>query len=72
MTKTFERFLRSFTDDELIAFAQDRRRARPPYWKVMRLALQVEATRRQLRLDEHTTESLPSIIPGPEVRSGTA
>ena len=72
MTKTFERFLRSFTDDELIAFAQDRRRARPPYWKAMRLALQVEAARRRLRLDEDASESLPSTTPGVAARSGTA
>jgi hypothetical protein len=51
MTKTFERFLRSFTDDELAAFVQDRAEARPPYWKTMQLALRIEASRRGLLLD---------------------
>jgi|GEM_PF-6189563 len=52
MTKTFERFLRSFSDDELAAFAQERSRIRPPYWKVLQLALRIEATRRGLTLDD--------------------
>ena len=51
MTKTFERFLRAFSDDELAAFAQDRAEARPPYWKTMQLALRIEASRRGLLLD---------------------
>ena len=51
MTKSFERFLHAFSDDELVAFAQDRSLAQPPYWKVMRLALRIEATRRGLALD---------------------
>lgn len=51
MTKTFERFLRSFSDDELAAFAQDRAQARPPYWKAMQLALRIEASRRGLLLE---------------------
>lgn len=71
MTKTFERFLRSFSDDELIAFAQERGRVRPPYWKVLRLALQVEAGRRQLRLDVADGELVGAPTPS-EVRAGTA
>jgi hypothetical protein len=52
MTKTFERFLRSLTDDELTVFARERSKVRPPYWKSMRLALAVEASRRGLVLGE--------------------
>jgi hypothetical protein len=72
MTKTFERFLRSFTDDELTAFAQDRGRARPPYWKLLRLALLVEADRRQLRFDGATAELIGETTPRPKTRTGTA
>ena len=72
MTKTFERFLRSFTDEELAAFAQDRGRVRPPYWKAMRLALRVEATRRSLRLDEHLAEAVADTTSEPEPQTGTA
>ena len=72
MTKTFERFLRSFSDDELRAFAQDRGRAQPPYWKVMRLALRVEASRRNLRLDEDIAELIGATTSEPEARTGTA
>lgn len=57
MTKTFERFLRSFSDDELVAFARDRTQAHPPYWKVMRVALAIEASRRGLRLENDLTEA---------------
>mgnify|MGYP001815792258 CR=1 FL=1 len=71
MTKTFERFLHSFSDDQLIAFAQDRGRVRPPYWKVLRLALEVEANRRQLRLDADDAELVGTTAPS-EARSGTA
>jgi len=56
MTKTFERFLRSFSDDDLVAFARDRGRARPPYWRVMRTALRIEASRRGLRLEGDPSE----------------
>ncbi len=72
MTKTFERFLRSFSDEELAAFARDRGRARPPYWKVMRLALQVEADRRHLRFEEDIAELITSSAAEPEARTGTA
>lgn len=61
MTSTFERFLRSFSDEELTAFAQDRARVRPPYWKALRLALRVESDRRDLRLYEEMPE--PSSSP---------
>ena len=72
MTKTFERFLRSFSDDELRAFAQDRGRVRPPYWKVLRLALRVEAARRDLRFDADLAEVLGDGASEPESRTGTA
>jgi hypothetical protein len=72
MTKTFERFLRSFSDEELAAFAQDRGRVQPPYWKVMRLALQVEATRRELRLVQDVAEDMADTTSEPEPRTGTA
>ncbi len=61
MTKTFERFLRSFSDEELTRFAQEREAVRPPYWRVMRLALQIELSRRSL--------ALPAELPGPVVSS---
>ena len=48
MTKTFERFLRSFSDEELEAFARDRSRLRPPYWRAMQVALRIERDRRGL------------------------
>ena len=52
MTQAFERFLRSFSDEELTAFAQERRRVNPPYWKLMQVALRIEASRRGLALDQ--------------------
>ena len=70
MTKSFERFLRSFSDDELVAFAQDRRQAQPPYWKVMRLALRIEATRRGLALDA-LSEAGSEVTTAPATRTGT-
>ena len=51
MTQAFERFLRSFSDEELLRFAQERSEARPPYWRTMRLALAIEAHRRGLTLE---------------------
>jgi hypothetical protein len=50
MTQACERFQRSFSDEELIAFVRDRAAASPPYWKLMRLALRIEAGRRGLHL----------------------
>lgn len=72
MTKAFERFLRSFSDEELIAFAQERSQIRPPYWKVMRLALRIEASRRDLRFDEDIAELIGETTAEPETRTGTA
>ena len=72
MTKTFERFLRSFSDEELLAFARERVRVQPPYWKVMRLALSIEAGRRGLRLDDGSTEPSAGAPQGPPARTGTA
>ena len=72
MTKTFERFLRSFSDEELVAFAHDRGRVGPPYWRVMRLALQVEATRRDLRHDTDLAGVIDATPSEPEPRTETA
>ena len=72
MTKTFERFLRSFSDEDLASFVRDRGRVRPPYWKAMRLALQVEAARRDLRFDQELDELLVETAEEPDARSGTA
>jgi hypothetical protein len=72
MTKSFERFLRSFSDDELVAFAQERSRLAPPYWKVMRLALRIEADRRGLGHDERLAGAISRSAPGRGVRAGSA
>ena len=61
MTRTFERFLRAFDDDELVLFARERAKARPPYWRALQIALRVEADRRGIRLDhESTSATVPS------------
>lgn len=70
MTKSFERFLHAFSDDELVAFAQDRSLAQPPYWKVMRLALRIEATRRGLALDVALSEPGSEVTTAPATRTG--
>ena len=70
MTETFERFLRSFSDDELAAFARDRVRARPPHWKLLRLALSIESERRGLRLEEELHER-PAPPSDGQVRTGS-
>ena len=72
MTKTFERFLRSFSDEELAAFARDRGRIQPPYWKVMQLALRIEASRRGLRLDDGASGTSTTATADPETQTGTA
>lgn len=54
MTKTFTRFLRSFSDEELVAFAQDRSVVRPPYWKLMQVALRIELDRRHISPSDET------------------
>jgi hypothetical protein len=72
MTKTFERFLRSFSDDELIAFAQERHLVQPPYWKVLRVALRIEADRRGLRLDEDLAKAIAGTTSEPETQTATA
>jgi len=51
MTKTFERFLRSLSDEDLLRFAEERRAVEPPYWRVMRVALAIETGRRGLEVD---------------------
>ena len=68
MTKTFERFLRSFSDDELLAFAQERASVRPPYWRMMRLALQIELSRRDLAVDRDLLDPIVSADPEPPAR----
>ena len=71
MTKTFERFLRSFSDDELATFAQERERVQPPYWRFLRVALRIEADRRGLRLEEDLLEPVGPGAGEPEIRTGT-
>ena len=72
MTRTFERFLRSFTDEELTAFAQERARIRPPCWRVMQLALRIESDRRGLRLEDERPELVASRPAAGDARTGTA
>lgn len=72
MTKTFERFLHAFTDEELIAFARERSRVRPPYWKTMQLALRIEADRRALHLDGELAEVTMIPAPGRSTHAGSA
>lgn len=72
MTRTFERFLRSFSDEELTAFAQDRARVRPPYWKTLQLAMRIETDRRGLRLDDELPGSVDGAPPASAARAGTA
>ena len=72
MTSTFERFLRSFTDEELTTFAQERARVRPPYWNLMRTALRIESDRRGLSLDEVLPQASSGRPGTGEARSGTA
>lgn len=69
MTKTFERFLRSFSDKELVRFAEERGAMRPPYWRVLQLGLQIEMSRRGLALDEDLLGPAASIDPEPSTRS---
>ena len=71
MTKTFERFLRSFSDDELQAFAQERGKVRPPYWKVMQLALRIELSRRGLRMEDELSAVVAHVDAEPPTRSAT-
>jgi hypothetical protein len=60
MTKAFERFLRSFSDEDLAAFARDRGEKRPPYWRVMEMALRIELSRRGVALDEDVFGAQPT------------
>ena len=72
MTSTFERFLRSFTDEELTTFAQERARVRPPYWNLLRTALRIESDRRGLRPDEVLPEEASDRPNSGETRSVSA
>lgn len=65
MSKTFERFLRSFSDEELILFAHERAVAQPPYWRMLHSALRLEMSKRGLdpeaeRLGEVVSTALGS------------
>ncbi len=71
MTKTFERFLRSFSDDELRAFARERAKVRPPYWRLMQLALRIELGRRGLRLEDELSAVVAHVDSEPPARSAT-
>lgn len=71
MTGTFERFLRAFSDDELAAFAQERAAVDPPYWRLMRMALRIEADRRGLRLDDLPASAAREPM-AEDARTGTA
>ena len=72
MTRAFERFLRSFSDEELTAFARDRAAVRPPYWRFMQLALQMESDRRGLRFDDELLELVASRPATEAAHTGTA
>ncbi len=72
MTKTFERFLHAFTDEELVAFARERSGVQPPYWKTMRLALRIEAERRGLALEGELGEAALVPASGHRAHAGTA
>jgi hypothetical protein len=50
LTKAFERFLRSFSDDDLTAYAQEQLESRPPFRRVMEVAVRIELDRRGLDL----------------------
>ncbi len=69
MTRTFERFLRSFSDEELVRFAAERSLVRPPYWRMLRLALQVEMARRGLDVEPGfgAFVAAPAVATDPEV-----
>ena len=72
MSSTFERFLRSFTDEELTTFAHERAQVRPPYWRLMQTALRIESDRRGLRLDEVLPEPGSGQRSTGGARTGTA
>lgn len=72
MTSTFERFLRALSDDELAAFARDRARVGPPYWRLLRVALRIEADRRGLALDEEPLSTVQDHPTVEQAHSGTA
>jgi hypothetical protein len=59
MTKTFERFLRSFSDEDLRAFTLERGKQRPPYWRTMQVALRIERDRRGMQADDEWTTPTP-------------
>lgn len=72
MTRTFEHFLRSFSDEDLVAFSEERARAQPPYWRALAVALRVEAGRRGLHLDEDPLRSSAAGVEPPPPHNGTA
>jgi hypothetical protein len=72
MTKTFERFLRSFSDEQLASFAQERGRIRPPYWRALQVALRIESDRRGLRYEADVPGSASGSSLEQEARRGSA
>ena len=72
MTKTFERFLRSFSDEELATFARERSRVRPPYWRFLSMALRIESDRRGLGLEEDVLDATAGSAAKREARRGSA
>lgn len=57
VTRAFERFLRSFSDDDLRAFAKEQVEKRPPYRRLLEIALRIELDRRELSLDMGPTSA---------------
>ncbi len=51
LTKAFERFLRSFSDEDLQALAEEQVERRPVYRRAIEVAVRIELDRRDLRLD---------------------
>ena len=72
MTKTFERFLRSFSDEELVSFAQERSRVRPPYWRFLQVALRIESDRRGLIYESDVLGATALPTRDHDARRGTA
>ena len=72
MTKTFERFLRSFSDEDLRRFAEQRGAARPPYWPTIRLALRIEMSRRGLEPGPPRSDAVATGDPETSTRSISA
>jgi hypothetical protein len=72
MTKTFERFLRSFSDEELASFARERSHIRPPYWRSLQVALRIESDRRGLSYESDVLGATAGPARQHDARRGTA